>query len=271
MPWYMDRHDGNPSEPFSPDDILRAHELDQAVQDKYGVRYLTAMVDVERQCVFCLAEAPSKEAAETVHREAHGMLADRIIEVDPSTVREFFGVMKEIETGELSFGTGLRTILFTDIEGSTALYEKLGDDGALVVRHAHDEIVRDAIRANEGREIKHTGDGIMACFGSVVGAVRAAVQIQTAIAERNAAGAAPFHVRVGLNAGEPVAEGSDLFGTAVNLAARICGAAQPGTIFASHAVRDFAAGKAIQWEEVGPLELRGFDEPVSLYRLVPSG
>ncbi len=232
------------------------------------MRYLTAMVDVERQRIFCLAEAPSAEAAETVHREAHGMVADSIIQVDPAIVRSFFGVMKEIETGELSFGTGLRTILFTDIEGSTALYDKLGDDAAVVIRHAHDKIVRTALQATEGREVKHTGDGIMACFGSVVKAVDCAVQIQTGMAEHNAGAEAPVHVRIVLNAGEPVAEGSDLFGTTVNLASRICGAADPGTVLASHAVRELSQGKGLRCDDLGPRELRGFDEPVSLYRLV---
>lgn len=270
MPWYMDRHVGDPKQPFAPDDIIKAHELDQAIQERFGVKYLTALVDVEKQRVFCLADAPSREAAEAVHREAHGLMADRIVEVDPDTVSEFFGVLEGIETGELSFGSGLRTILFTDIEGSTALYDKLGDDAALKIRHEHDEVVREAIRASGGREIKHTGDGIMACFGSVVRAVECSRRIQETMAERNVARDFPVHVRVGLNAGEPVAEGSDLFGTTVNMAARICAAAEPGTVCVSQAIKELAQGKGLKWLDLGPHELKGFVQPMNLFRLVPA-
>lgn len=269
MPWYMDRHVGDPEQPFSPEDIIKAHEQDLTIQERFGVKYLTALVDHEKQRVFCLADAPSKEAAEAVHREAHGMMAERIIEVDPDTVSEFFGVLEGIETGELSFGSGLRTILFTDIEGSTALYDKLGDEAAVKIRHEHDEVVREAIHACGGREIKHTGDGIMACFGSVVRAVECSRRIQEAMAERNAVREVPVHVRVGLNAGEPVAEGPDLFGTTVNMAARICAAAEPGAVYVSQAIKELAQGKGLKWLELGPHELKGFEQPINLFRLAP--
>ncbi len=76
-----------------------------------------------------------------------------------------------------------------------------------------------------------------------------------------------LQVRVGLNAGEPIAEDDDLFGTAVNLAARICAHAEAGQILAPIVVRELAAGKQFMFADLGETELRGFEDPVRLYEL----
>lgn len=174
---------------------------------------------------------------------------------------------------------GLVTILFTDMEGSTPLTQRLGDEGAQEVLRAHNRIIRDALKEHGGAEIKHTGDGIMASFSSASKALRCAIAIQQAMTEWNtgsgAHGRAPLQVRIGLNAGEPVAEdadpstgsGRDLFGTAVQLAARICAQAQPGRIVASNVVRELAAGKGFMFSDMGEAVLRGFENPVRLYEV----
>ena len=77
----------------------------------------------------------------------------------------------------------------------------------------------------------------------------------------------PVRVRIGLNAGEPVAEGEDLFGTAVQMAARIAARAEAGQILVSDVVRQLAAGKGFLFSEEGDVALRGFDDPVRLYRI----
>ena len=117
--------------------------------------------------------------------------------------------------------SSFQTIMFTDLESSTALTQRLGDAGAQKVLHGHNDAVRTSLQGHGGREVKHTGDGIMAAFPSAVRAVEAALQIQ-----RDLAGA-EVRVRIGLNAGEPIAEDDDFFGTAVQLAARICDRAEP--------------------------------------------
>ena len=117
--------------------------------------------------------------------------------------------------------SGLVTILFTDMEGSTAITQQLGDDRAQDLVRQHNTAVRDALKAHAGNEIKHTGDGIMASFASARGAVDCAVAIQRALAAGDA-----VRVRIGLNAGEPVAEEQDLYGTSVQLAARVCAEAE---------------------------------------------
>jgi class 3 adenylate cyclase len=136
---------------------------------------------------------------------------------------------------------GLVTIVFTDMEGSTATRQRLGDAKAQEVLRAHNTIVRDALRAHDGSEIKHTGDGIMASFPSTSGALQAAIAIQRAVAAHvEEHPDAPLRVYIGLNAGEPIAEEQDLFGTAVDLARRICDHAQPGEILVSDVVRQLA-------------------------------
>jgi class 3 adenylate cyclase/pimeloyl-ACP methyl ester carboxylesterase len=163
------------------------------------------------------------------------------------------------------------TILFTDIEDSTALTQRLGDAKAQELVRAHNAIVREALRAHGGTEIKHTGDGIMASFHSASGALECAVAIQRAVEGHNAGvgahGHAPLQVHIGLNAGEPVAEEQDLFGTAVQLARRICDASEGGEILASDVVRQLAAGKGFLFADRGETALRGFEDPVRLYEV----
>ena len=162
---------------------------------------------------------------------------------------------------------GLVTILFTDMEGSTSLTQRLGDAGAQELLRSHNAIVREALKAQDGAEIKHTGDGIMASFPSASKALACATAIQTAFAERNETAEEPIKVRIGLNAGEPVAEDEDLFGTAVQLAARVCAHADPGTILASNVVRELSAGKGFLFSDQGDVVLRGFEDPVRLYEV----
>jgi class 3 adenylate cyclase len=163
---------------------------------------------------------------------------------------------------------GLVTILFTDMEGSTTLTQRLGDAKAQEVLRAHNSIVRDALKACGGSEIKHTGDGIMASFPSASRALECAIAVQREVAAQGQEHPEmPLRVRIGLNAGEPVAEDQDLFGTAVQLAARICARAEPGQILVPTVVRELAAGKGFLLADLGEIALRGFEDPVRLYEV----
>jgi class 3 adenylate cyclase len=161
----------------------------------------------------------------------------------------------------------LRTILFTDIEGSTALTQRLGDAAAREVLRAHERIVREALQAHGALDVKALGDGFMASFSSATRALDCAIAIQRDCAEHNQTAAEPVRVRIGLNAGEPIAEEKDLYGTAVNLAARIAARAEGGEILASDVVRQLVAGKHFLFRDRGDVELRGFEDPVRLYEV----
>jgi class 3 adenylate cyclase/pimeloyl-ACP methyl ester carboxylesterase len=188
-----------------------------------------------------------------------------VLEVIGKAVYEFVGGN---ESQPEPAPPGLVTILFTDMEGSTTLTQRLGDAGAQEVLRTHNRIVRDALKAHGGSETKHTGDGVMASFASASKALDASISMQRALAEHNQSNPdTPIRVRIGLNAGEPVAEDADLFGTAVQLAARICAQAEPGQILASNVVRELAAGKRFLFSDCGAVALRGFEDPVRLFEL----
>jgi class 3 adenylate cyclase len=161
----------------------------------------------------------------------------------------------------------LQTILFTDMVESTGLTQKLGDDRAQEMVRVHNDIVRDALRTYGGSEIKHTGDGIMATFPLASRALDCAVAIQMSFAEHSAGGDESLRVRIGLNAGEPVAEEEDLFGAAVQMAARVCSHAKPGQILVSNVVRELTMGKGFLFADQGDATLRGFEDPVRLYEV----
>ncbi len=165
-----------------------------------------------------------------------------------------------------------RTVLFTDVEGSTALTDRLGDAKARDLLREHERITREALKAHGGSEVKTMGDGFMASFGSATKALECAIAIQSAFAERNESAEEAMKVRIGLNAGEPIAEDDpggrgDLFGTAVNMAARIAAKAEGGEILASNVVRELVAGKEFLFSDRGDTELRGFEDPVRVYEV----
>ena len=162
----------------------------------------------------------------------------------------------------------LRIIVFTDIQGSTSLFERLGDAVARSAGREHDDIVRACLRRHAGHELKHTGDGVMASFDSVADAMTCAIAIQRALAERNRAQPErAIHVRIGINAGEPISEDGQLFGTSVNAAARICAQAQPGQILVADVVRLLATGKDMRFVDRGWFALRGLPARHHLYEV----
>src|SRR5436190_13417395 len=269
MPLYMDIH--NLDEGTTAEDVAKAHAKDMETQRKYGVEYTKYWVNESGRKVFCLAHAPSAEAAEQVHREAHGMMPDKIIEVQPELAEGFLGGVETNAAGAAVFpgggadarDPGIRTVLFTDIVNSTTLTQSLGDQAALAVLGVHDSIVRDALSALGGREVKHTGDGIMASFVSAASAVRCAIQIQRELDKHAQVNSEhPLKVRVGAAAGEPVEKNNDLFGSTVQLAARLCSHAQPEQILVSSAIADLCIGKGLSFEDVGEVTLKGFTSPV---------
>jgi class 3 adenylate cyclase len=271
MPTYMDIHDIPGA---TPEDVAKAHLLDQHVQSKHGVEYLKYWINPKSGKVFCLCHAPSAEAADAVHNEAHGLRAARIMEVTPDLEEAFMGASEIDQGGAVVFpdtgerDSGTRTILFTDIVGSTSMTQTLGDDAAMEFLAVHDGIVREAIAANGGREVKHTGDGIMAAFASAASAVRAASAVHDNLARHNSKHPAnPLTVRIGIASGEPVEKEKDLFGATVQLASRLCAHAEPGQTLLSNTVAELCLGKSLPLKEVGPVTLKGFDNPVQVHRV----
>ena len=169
-----------------------------------------------------------------------------------SAIQTFVTGQPVVETVSSDHVGGLRTVLFTDIEGSTRLTQRIGDARAHELLRAHDQITRQALETHRGTEIKHTGDGFMASFPSATDGISCAIALQQQFDRHNQANPdPPLRVRVGLNAGEPVAHQGNLFGTAVQLAARICAAAQAQQILAANVVKELAAGKEFTFQDQG--------------------
>src|SRR5437588_3715433 len=220
MPTYMDIHEIQGG--VTAEEVAKAHAHDVAVEGKYGVHYHKYWVNESAGKIFCLCHAPNAEAAMQVHREAHGQVAEKIIQVEPEVADLFLGGSEVNAAGAvlLPGGTpdardpGIRTVLFTDIVDSTSLTQSLGDEVAMEFVRLHDKVVRDALAASRGREVKHTGDGIMASFISAAAAVRCAAQIQRELPRHGQEEADhQIKVRIGAAAGEPVEHANDIFGS----------------------------------------------------------
>ena len=267
MPLYMDIHE---LPGITPEQLAEAHAADLKAQEKYGVKYQKYWVNHRCGKVFCLMEAPNPEAAEQVHREAHGFVGEKIVEVRPEVVEAFLGAAETNANGAVLLPSeatetrdpAIRTVLFTDIVDSTSLTQRLGDEEAMEVLKLHDAVVRRALAATDGREIKHLGDGIMAAFVSAAAAVRCAAQIQRELAE---ADENSLRVRIGAATGEPVEHANDIFGSTVQLAARLCAHAAPGQILVSNVVAELCLGKRLRFQSLGALTLKGFANQVNVH------
>jgi class 3 adenylate cyclase len=261
----------------SPEDVAKAHAEDVKVQSKYGVSYHKYWVNEKEGKIFCLCHAPNAEAAKQVHREAHGLVAEKVIQVEPEMAELFMGGSEVNPAGAvvLPGGTaddrdpGIRTILFTDIVESTAMTQQMGDEAAMEVVELHDSIVRDALKNLGGREVKHLGDGIMASFVSAAAAVKCATRVQSEIAKHVRENAdRSIRIRIGIAAGEPVERHNDLFGVTVQLAARLCSHAEAEQILVSNVVAELCGGKILAFNDLGEITLKGFDQPVRAHAVV---
>lgn len=164
-------------------------------------------------------------------------------------------------------------VLATDIVGYSS---RMASDEAATLADRSDCLatVKQAVAANRGRFVKSIGDGTLSEFKSTVDAMRAALEIQIAIAEQNKGKSAEGHVemRIGLAVGDVVDEDNDILGNTVNLAARLEGQAAPGTVYAPEHVRNDLMNKQVppfSSDELGPLELKGMGS-VRVVRIRPA-
>ena len=147
MPFYLDRHDVSDA---TPEDIARAHSADMAIQDSYGVRYVTYWFDYERQHTFCLVDAPDEETALEVHRRAHGDLPSEVRPVDPDEVGAMLGRRVDPPGTAAIDEPAFRAIMFTDIVGSTELHGRGTARSAQLTCH----------RKRDGRRAASHGYGV---------------------------------------------------------------------------------------------------------------
>lgn len=274
MPVYMDRHDLYGTSAKAVED---AHQKDLKLQEKYGIRLMTYWFDEERGSTFCLMEAPAAERVRQLHAEAHGEIPHTIMEVDPETVNAFLGRIADVispsgfhaSSTASTVDSAFRSIMFTDMQGSTDITSRMGDIDALEYFRTHNAITRDMLKRHRGREIQHTGDGVMASFISASSAVLCAIDIHRAFAEHNKDHPdAEIRVRIGISAGEPIEEDNRLFGSAVQLASRLCDHAQPDQTFVSPVIKELCLGKGMTFSDSGEVLFKGFEDPQRVYEVL---
>jgi class 3 adenylate cyclase len=161
----------------------------------------------------------------------------------------------------------VQTVLFTDLVGHTEMMQRLGDAMGRDVLREHERITRKTLKQHGGAEVKTMGDGFMASFASVTKAMDCAIALQRAFATHTESMPEPLHVRIGLNAGEPIEEDGDLFGSTVILASRIAAKAGAGEILIAEPLRHLLSGKSYVYADRGETMLKGFEDSVRLYEV----
>lgn len=258
IPFFMDRH----SVPgITAEDVAQAHISDLTVAPDFGVKFVSYWFDEDEGSVFCFARAPDEDAMNRVHERSHGLIPAEIIGVSEDDVISFLGSIREpSDASEIT--NPFRIIVFTDLVDSTRLLNDMGQTDFLGMLGQHDEILRYALTKHGGEEVKHTGDGIMASFADCPLALQWSLDVQSTFGQRT-----DMSIRVGLAGGEPVAQHRDLFGSAVNLANRICDAAVAGQVLVSDLVHDLGVEKRFEFGDAVPTELKGFPEQQTIYEL----
>jgi serine/threonine protein kinase/class 3 adenylate cyclase/formylglycine-generating enzyme required for sulfatase activity len=162
------------------------------------------------------------------------------------------------------------TIFFTDVVGSTTYFDRFGDTAGLLLLHRHDNLVTSAVEEFHGMVVKKIGDSVMAEFPEPVHAVRAAIAIQRRLCEQNqnVADNERLRIRTGIHHGPGFRRGNDLFGDAINLAARITKRSGPSQILISQAVRETLSVSEFNCKSIGGVSLDGKAETEELHEVV---
>jgi class 3 adenylate cyclase len=212
----------------------------------YSVRELTTMICPECGCdLRVVGITPAARSLQT----------DEIVQLDPARLP-----------------TKTATILLTDIKDYTARAAKSSRDDVLHLLRRHRDTIQPVVNRHSGRIIKSTGDGVIAAFDSATEAVLAAGEIQGAI-ESNNRGAFTERdkilLRIGISTGEVAFFDDDVLGHPVNIASRVQQLAQPGQVCFTDSTFHAMSREEIACEDLGPVEVKGLEEKIRLYRYTP--
>jgi AraC-like DNA-binding protein len=242
MPIYMDVHivPGVKAR-----DVAEAHTKDLLHQEEYSCKCMTYWIDEQRETIFCLIEAPDKKAVEEMHGKAHGLIPNKIIEVQNTLVESFLGRIYDPQDAQIS-DDGLkifsdpsyRILLVTDINDPVLLKYNLGAEKANELLNLHNNIVRKYITEFGGREVEHGGNGFIISFVSASKAVSCALAIQK---EMKDADVDALHFRIGINGGEPLGQTNKLFGDTIQLATYLSTVAKDSQIAIASSVKELVS------------------------------
>jgi AraC-like DNA-binding protein len=245
-------------------EVAEAHRKDLLFQQEHNCTCMTYWIDEKRGNVFCLIEAPTKEAVEELHGRSHGMVPNTIIEVNPLVVESFLGRITDPDEAEISeeglkvfSDPSFRILLVTTINDPVLLQHQLGKDKTQELLTIHNNIIRKELSSYGGVEVEHEGPGFIASFVSAGKAVGCALAIRRGILGTGL-DAAGF--RIALNAGEPVAKSDKLFGDTVLFATHLCAITKDAQIGVSSAVKELVTKDYFQGRKDDFLTLSPADE-----------
>jgi AraC-like DNA-binding protein len=223
MPIYMDVHivPGVKAK-----DVAEAHRKDLLHQHDFGCNCMTYWIDEKRESIFCLIDAPDKDAVEEMHSKAHGLIPNKIIEVSSKVVESFLGRIYDPQEAKISeeglkvfSDASLRILLVTTVADPVLLESRLGKEKANELLQKLNKIVRTNINEFGGSEAEHRGAGFIVSFISTLKALSCAIAIQKDVPPNIAN---ECELKIALNAGEPVARSTQLFGDTIQLAMALC-------------------------------------------------
>jgi AraC-like DNA-binding protein len=223
-------------------DVAAAHTKDLFHQEEYACKCMTYWIDEQRESIFCLIEAPDKEAVEQMHSRAHGLIPNKIIEVNSTVVESFLGRIYDPSDAQVS-DDGLkifndpsfRIILVTKTADPNLLKHKLGVEKACELLDMHNTIIRKNVAQHSGREVEHEGSGFIISFSSATKTVACALAIQKDMQD---AGADELEFKIAINAGEPVENSNKLFGDTIQFAMNMCAIADDLQIIIASSVKE---------------------------------
>jgi AraC-like DNA-binding protein len=226
-------------------DVAEAHLKDVLIQDEHECKCLTYWIDEERESIFCLIEAPSKQSVEEMHGRAHGLIPNKIIEVSNTIVESFLGRIydppdaKTSDDGLKIFSDpSYRVLLVTKITDPVLLQYRLGKEKANELLNNLNSIIRKNLSLYGGKEVEHGGPDFIGSFTSASRAVSSASAI---LKELSPADADATGFRIGINAGEPIEKSDKLFGDTIQLAGYMCEIARSCQISLTSPVKELVS------------------------------
>jgi AraC-like DNA-binding protein len=244
--------------------VAEAHTKDLLYQHEFACKCMTYWIDEERENIFCLIEAPSKEAVEELHGRAHGLIPNKIIEVSPDIVISFLGRINDPEDAKLT-DDGLkvfedpsfRILLMIQIGDPALLHNKLGKEKAYELLNNCKNTVRKNMTALRGREVEYDGPEFIVSFTSASKAVSFALAIQEVMQQHDNN---DLELKISVNAGEPIEKSTRLFGDALQLAGYMCAIGGNMQIVVASAVKELVAKDNFQLKGNNFLALSPQDE-----------
>jgi AraC-like DNA-binding protein len=226
----------------TPTQVAQAHIKDVEIQEKYCCKTMTYWIDEDKGSVFCLIEAPDREAVIQMHTKAHGLVPHEIIQVNTDIVNAFLGRIKDPDNAILQPETNLkifndpafRIVLVAKTMDARLLQHKLGKERSQELLLLYSTVLRDLSRNYGGREAYLKEDGFVISFVSASQAMECALAIQKKL--QNAAGLIGLHF--GLHAGMPVDKDESIFGSTIRFAQYLCNISKENQVTTSSVVRN---------------------------------